>query len=129
MALNSFFLVLYFVVVVVYLQKSGGVVERSKKLRAETRDTRIREYFYGKDVALYPHSFEVKWTDIQICKVGAPDLPNSCIPLGMKVDGNKTKLLPIQPSIAIIHHILAITFCENANDEVIHSNIAGFVCV
>lgn len=117
------------VVSVVFLQKSGGVVERSKKLRAETRDTRIREYFYGKDVPLYPHSFEVKWTDIKICKVGAPDLPDSCMPLGMKTAGNKTKLLPVQPSMSIIHHILAITFCETPNDEVIHSNIAGFVCV
>lgn len=114
---------------VVFLQKSGGVVERSKALRIEARDTRIREYFYGKRSPLYPHSFDVKWSDIQICKVGAPALPDSCMPLGMKAEGNKTKLLTIQPSQSILHHILAVTFCETISDEVIHSNIAGFVCV
>lgn len=114
---------------VVYLQKSGGVVERSKNLRAEARDARIREYFYGKRTPFYPHSFDVKWSDIQICKVGAPALPDSCMPLGMKADSNKTKLLVIQPSLSILHHILAITFCETVEEDVIQSNIAGFVCV
>lgn len=114
---------------VVFLQKSGGVVERSKNLRAEARDTRIREYFYGKRTPLYPHSFDVKWSDIQICKVGAPALPDSCMPLGMKADSNKTKVLAIQPSLSILHHLLAQTFCESLDDDVINSNIAGFVCV
>lgn len=114
---------------VVFLKKSGGVVERSKKLRAEARDTRIREYFYGKRTPFYPHSFDVKWSDIQICKVGAPALPDSCMPLGMKADNNKTKLVRIQPSLSILHHILAVTFCENVDDKVLTSNIAGFVCV
>lgn len=114
---------------VVFLQKSGGVVDKSYSERSEARDTRIREYFYGKRTPLYPHSFDVKWSDILICKVGAPALPDSCMPLGMKADSNKTKLLPIQPSLSILHHILALTFCENIDDEVITSNIAGFVCV
>lgn len=115
---------------VVYLQKSGGVVVRMPNQRSEARDARIREYFYGKSKSqLYPHSFDVKWSDIQICKVGAPALPDSCMPLGMKAEGNKTKLLPIQPSNSILHHILAMTFCESIEDDVLNSNIAGFVCV
>lgn len=115
---------------VVFLQKSRGVVERTKALRSEARDLRIREYFYGKrDCKLYPHSFDVKWADIQIYKVGAPALPDSCMPLGMKAEGNKTKLLAIQPSLSILHHILAVTFCEKVEDDVLQSNIAGFVCV
>lgn len=114
---------------VVFLQKSGGVVERSKNLRSEARDARIREYFYGKRAPLYPHSFDVKWSDIQICKVGAPALPDSCMPLGMKAEGNKTKLLVIQPSLSILHHILAQTFCDSIEDDVINTNIAGYICV
>lgn len=114
---------------VVFLQKSGGVVERSKNLRSEARDARIREYFYGKRTPLYPHSFDVKWSDIQIRKVGAPALPDSCMPLGMKADGNKTKLLVVQPSLSILHHILAQTFCESIEDDVINSNVAGYICV
>lgn len=115
---------------VVFLQKSGGVVERSRYQRSEARETRIREYFYGKSKGqLYPHTMDVKWSDIQICKVGAPSLPDSCMPLGMKAEGNKTKLMPIQPSLSILHHILAMTFCESMEEDVLNSNVAGFVCV
>lgn len=114
---------------VVFLQKSGGVVERSKNLRLESRDTRIREYFYGKRSPLYPHSFDVKWSDIQICKVGAPALPDSCMPLGMKAEDNKTKLVVIQPSMSLLHHLLAVTFAATVEDDVITSNVAGFICV
>lgn len=113
---------------VVFLPKSGGVVERSKHVRSETRDQRIREYFYGKNSPLYPHSFDVKWSDIQICKVGAPSLPDSCMPLGMQAKDNKTKVVSVQPSMTLLHHLLAITYAENI-DDVINSNVAGFVCV
>lgn len=54
---------------VVYLPKSGGVVERSTSQRAEARDSRIREYFYGKRTPYYPHSFDVKYSDLKIYKV------------------------------------------------------------
>lgn len=114
---------------VVFLQKSGGVVERSKNVRAETRDQRIREYFYGKRSPLYPHSFDIKWADIQICKVGAPSLPDSCMPLGMRAEDNKTKVLPVQPSMSLLHHLLAVTYADSIEDDVINSNVAGFVCV
>lgn len=114
---------------VVFLQKSGGVVERSKNLRAEARDQRIREYFYGKRSPLYPHSFDIKWADIQICKVGAPSLPDSCMPLGMRAEDNKTKVLSVQPSMSLLHHLLAVTYADSIEDEVISTNVAGFVCV
>lgn len=119
---------------VVFLQKSGGVVERSRHQRSEARDARIREYFYGKPKSsLYPHTIDVKWSDIKICKVGAPVLPNSCMPLGMKAEGYEfqTRIVPIQPSLSILHHILAMTFCESIEEvsNILNSNIAGFVCV
>lgn len=114
---------------VVFLQKSGGVVKRSKSVRAETRDLRIREYFYGKQSPLYPHSFEVKWADIKICKVGAPALPDSCMPLGMRAADNKTKVVSVQPSLSLLHHLLAVTYADKIDDGVIQSNVAGFICV
>lgn len=114
---------------VVYLPKSGGVVERGKAIRSETRDQRIREYFYGDKMPLYPHSFEVKWSEIKIFKIGAPSLPNSCMPLGMKAEDNKTKLVVVQPNPSILHHILALSFAESTEEDIILSNIAGFVCV
>lgn len=114
---------------VVFLQKSRGVVERSKNLRSETRDSRIREYFYGRRSPLYPHSFDVKWSDMQIYKVGAPALPDSCMPLGMKAEDNKTKLVLVQPNMSLLHHILAVTFADSIENDVIQSNVAGFICV
>jgi polyribonucleotide 5'-hydroxyl-kinase len=73
------------------------VVERSSKIRQETRDGRVREYFYGQRAMLYPHSFEVRFSDVKIFKIGAPSLPDSCMPLGMKAEDNKTKLVPVNP--------------------------------
>uniref|UniRef100_A0A336MQF3 Protein CLP1 homolog n=1 Tax=Culicoides sonorensis TaxID=179676 RepID=A0A336MQF3_CULSO len=115
---------------VVYLPKSGGVVERSREGRVEARDRRIREYFYGTAKApLYPHSFDVKWNEMKVVKIGAPALPDSCMPLGMKAEDNMTKIVAVQPGTNLLHHILAVSFAESTDDEVITSNAAGFICV
>ena len=52
-----------------HLQKSPGVTPRSKDQRRELRDFQIRQYFEGPTLDLYPHSFDVKFTDIEIYKV------------------------------------------------------------
>ncbi|XP_037935289.1 protein CLP1 homolog [Teleopsis dalmanni] len=114
---------------VVLLPKSGGVVERSRDLRNESRDGRIKEYFYGNRTPLYPFSFEVKFQDLKLYKIGAPPLPDSCMPIGMKAEDNKTKLVAVTPSYGLLHHILAVSFAESVEDDVIGSNLAGFVCV
>ncbi|XP_017090803.2 protein CLP1 homolog [Drosophila bipectinata] len=115
---------------VVLLPKSGGVVERSKELRHESRDLRMKEYFYGNPRApFYPFSFEVKFQDLRLYKIGAPPLPDSCMPIGMKAEDNKTKVVAVTPTPALIHHILALSFAETVEDDVIGSNVAGFCCV
>ncbi|XP_058464226.1 protein CLP1 homolog [Malaya genurostris] len=114
---------------VVFLPKSGGVVERPRAQRAESRDNRIREYFYGSKMPLYPHSFDVKFSDVKLFKVGSPALPDSCLPLGMKKEDNFTKLVPVQPGPHLMHHILAVSFAESTEENVIQSNVAGFICV
>ncbi|CAH0551674.1 unnamed protein product [Brassicogethes aeneus] len=115
---------------VVFLQKSGGVVERSKTARSESRDQRIREYFYGTPKnSMYPHSFDVKWSEIKLYKIGAPPLPDSCLPLGMKADDHLTKLVLLTPNPGILHHLLAVSFAEKDDDEILLNHVAGFVCV
>lgn len=114
---------------IVFLPKSGGVVERSQQARAESRDQRIREYFYGSVSPLYPHSIDVKWSDMKVYKIGAPTLPDSCMPLGMKAADNMTKLWPIQPGTALLHHLLALSFAETVEQDVLKKNVYGFVCV
>lgn len=72
-------------------------MERTQPMRASGRDDRIREYYYGLHTKYHPHSFDVKMTHLQIYKIGAPALPDSCMPADMKVDDHMTKLVPVEP--------------------------------
>lgn len=106
------------------------MVERSKSARSEARDQRIREYFYGTiKNSLYPHSFDIKWTEIKIYKIGAPALPDSCLPLGMKAEDHLTKLVQLTPNPGLLHHLFAVSLSEKDDEEIINSHVAGFVCM
>lgn len=116
---------------VVWQPKSGGVVERNQEQRMEAGDKRVKEYFYGPNNNFFPHSFGVKFSDLKdkIFKIGAPSLPDSCMPLGMKSDDNKTKLVPVKPSQRdLLNNLLAVSFATNPEDLIV-TNAAGFVCV
>lgn len=103
-----------------FLQKSSGAVNRNKKNRSMARKTAIREYFYGKrcngQQTLHPYSFDVKWTDIQICQIDTKK-------------GDQPKLCVIEPNQSILYHILAETKCQSITVDVINSNVVGYVCV
>lgn len=115
---------------IVFVQKSGGVVELTKSARNEARDQRIREYFYGTlKNQLYPHSFDLKWSELKIFKIGAPPLPDSCLPMGTKPEDHLTKVVLLTPNPSISHNILAVSFAEKEEEDVILSHVAGFVCV
>uniref|UniRef100_A0A2R5LJW0 Protein CLP1 homolog n=2 Tax=Ornithodoros turicata TaxID=34597 RepID=A0A2R5LJW0_9ACAR len=114
---------------VVFTPKSGGVVERSKSMRSESRDARVREYFYGLRNPLYPHSFDVKISDIKLYKIGAPSLPDSCMPLGMKAEDNHTKIVPVQVGPNVLHHIMSVSFAASSEEDILQTNVAGFICV
>jgi hypothetical protein len=59
---------------------------------------RIREYFYGNHKTnLYPHSIEIGLNEVKIFKIGAPQLPDSLLPMGMKAEDNYTKIFQISP--------------------------------
>ena len=116
---------------VVLQPKSGGVVPRNKEQRAEGRDSRIKQYFYGPRNNLFPHSYEVNFSDIKdkLFKIGAPELPSSCLPLGMKITDNKTKLVTVNPSPRdLLNRVLAVSFTQTVED-LIMTNVAGFVVV
>lgn len=51
------------------------------------------------------------------------------MPLGMKATDNMTKMVVVQPGQNILHHILAISFAETADEDVINANVLGFICV
>lgn len=114
---------------VVFLPKSGGVVERSSQLRAESRDLRIRQYFYGSSSSLFPNLIDIKWSELKLYKIGAPSLPDSCMPIGMKTCDNMTKLWPVQPGPALVHHVLALSYADSPDQDVLKKNVYGFLCV
>lgn len=45
-------------------------------MRRNSRDNRVRDYFYGKKSNLYPHIFEVKFSEIKIFKIGGKLIPH-----------------------------------------------------
>lgn len=120
---------------ILFTPKSGGVVSKSQENRRENRDKRIKEYFYGlklketgSGTQLYPHSFELSFNSFKIYQIGAPEVPNSCLPLGMKKEDHLTQLVEMKPSLNIQNHILSLVNTNDLN-EMIRTNVKGFVCV
>ena len=68
---------------VVRLPRSGGLVTRSPAARKGARARRVREYFYGPQGTLAPHSQTARLEDLRIFRVGGgPRAPSSALPLG-----------------------------------------------
>ncbi|KFD64319.1 hypothetical protein M514_09924 [Trichuris suis] len=118
------------IVKVVHEPKSGGVEERSTEARKALRRSRVHEYFYGTaQQPFFPHSFDISFSEVLIFKIGAPILPDSCMPLGMKAEDTSTKIVSVTPGPQLLHHMLAVTHCESADDDILGTNVAGFICV
>lgn len=74
-------------VTVIRLQRSGGVVERSRDARRDARSSRVRSYFYGPyrgpgvPPMLSPVVLSVGWDDVTIVRVGgaAVSLDHACV--------------------------------------------------
>ncbi|XP_075258982.1 polyribonucleotide 5'-hydroxyl-kinase Clp1-like isoform X2 [Convolutriloba macropyga] len=113
---------------VVLLPKSGGVVERSSAYRKESRDKRVHEYFFGYQNALNPHRLEVSFEEIEIFKVGAPVLSNSCLPFDAEPEEYEKKLVPVKVGPELVNKLLAVNHAECEMD-IIETNLAGFVVV
>ena len=67
-------------------------------MRSHGRDERIKDYFYGSRTKYHPHNFDVPFVHVPIYEIGAPALPDSCMPADMKVDDHMTKLVPVEIS-------------------------------
>ncbi|CAK8680053.1 polyribonucleotide 5'-hydroxyl-kinase Clp1-like [Clavelina lepadiformis] len=109
--------------------KSPGVVERPRDVRRDYRDSKIKEYFYGPRKIYFPHAFDVSFQDVELFKIGAPSLPDSCLPLGVEQEDTHTKLVPVTPGRDLVHHILSLSMAESLDENLIETNVAGFVVV
>lgn len=113
----------------VHLPKSGGVFERSQSQRRIDHDERVREYFYGGRTPLYPYVFDVKFDDIKIFKIGAPEVPDSCLPLGMEAEDVSMKAMPLSPGQHLLHSLCAVSAADSVEDDLTKSNVVGFIVV
>lgn len=111
---------------------------------------RIREYFYGNHKTnLYPHSIEIGLNEVKIFKIGAPQLPDSLLPMGMKAEDNYTKIFQISPckntifiylilekiikhigwwmniclASALVNHLLSVSHADDEGDEGDRTNL------
>ncbi|CAF1661838.1 unnamed protein product [Adineta ricciae] len=109
------------------LPKSGGVVAKDAA-KDKFRENKIREYFYGAKNNICPHVFTMEFSEIKIYKIGAPQIPDSCLPAGMILKNPYNKILPIAPSNALVHHVLSVS-SSNDPEQLLTKNILGFVVV
>ena len=115
---------------VVLLPKSGGVVARSKAARRQSRDQSVYRYFYGTSRELFfPHSFDVKFSEVQIYKIGSPSVPASCLPIDTKQDDHETKLVSVDPSPDLLHTLCGLSLANSLDEDLVRTNLAGFVCI
>lgn len=113
----------------VHLPKSGGVFDRNQEQRRNARDERIREYFYGGRTPLYPHVFDVKFDEIKIFKIGAPEVPDSCLPLGMEREDSSMTAVPITPGKQLLHSLCAVSAADTPEDDLTKCNVVGFIII
>ncbi|CAF0776828.1 unnamed protein product [Brachionus calyciflorus] len=119
---------------VLSLPKSGGVVLKSQDTRTQNKNLKIHEYFYGtSQKPLYPHSIEISFNEVNIYKIGAPQLPDHLLPMGMKSEDNSTKIFAQPPTSQLINHLLAVSYADDVDGDdkssIIETNIAGFLVV
>mmetsp|Transcript_13309 Transcript_13309/g.22894 ORF Transcript_13309/g.22894 Transcript_13309/m.22894 type:complete len:336 (+) Transcript_13309:365-1372(+) len=114
---------------IVKLNKSGGVVTREPSFRRRTRNERMRDYFYGVNGDLCPHSTILGFNSVSIYRAGGgPVAPTSALPIGATSLVDPTRLVEIQPSRDLVHSVLAVSHAPSP-DFLLDSNIAGFIYV
>uniref|UniRef100_A0A8R1E633 Clp1 domain-containing protein n=1 Tax=Caenorhabditis japonica TaxID=281687 RepID=A0A8R1E633_CAEJA len=87
-------------------------------------------YFYGtRSNNLYPFTFDVPFDDVTLCKIGAEQLPESCLPIGMEIENHETKVVIMEPTPEIKHHLFAFSPSQKADESVVKSPIYGFCLV
>lgn len=114
---------------VVKLAKSGGIVARSPQARKDSRISRVREYFYGPTGTLMPHSQTLHSEQLQLFRIGGGfRAPSSALPLGATSQADPLKLTPAPVGPELLHSLCAVSHARTP-DELLSSNIAGFVLV
>jgi len=108
--------------------KSGGVIERTPEYREEARKRATRSYFYGPRGKLYPHTFDVKISEVKLYKIGAANISASMMPAGMRAEDMSLKPILIQPGNQIVNKLFSLSMATSV-EELVSTNVAGFVII
>lgn len=111
------------------LPKSSGVIKRNETQRAESRNTLIHNYFYGipKAFQLYPFRIELKFQDICIYRVTISAGFSSNMTVAKK--SPDTTLMPVKPIPNMKNRLLSVSMAKLNQDDIVESNISGFLHV
>lgn len=116
---------------VVKMAKSSGVVARDSVYRKNTREGKIRSYFYGPSRELSPFSRSVQTSQVHVFRVGGGlQVPLSALPIGTAARGaeDKMKVVKVNVQRDLTHSLLGVTHAK-APEDILHTNLAGFIHV
>ena len=111
------------------LRKSGGVLPRDPETRRADRQRAVREYFYGGNGELHPHSTVMNFGVMKVCRVGGgPQAPATALPIGAERLLDETAVAVIEPSKDLAHTLCALSY-GGEPETALAANVAGFVLV
>lgn len=109
------------------LMKSDGVVEKEEDRIKQASNLAIKQYFYGVENTLSPHTCTIKFTEFTLIRIGGAIVaPDSTLPIGTKSIVDKCELYVQKPSLELTNSILAVSNAEKKED-VLEENIVGFI--
>lgn len=123
-------------ITVLKLARPGGVVERARETRRDSRFARIRTYFYGPPRSapglppmLSPETITLTFDDVTIVRIGGTATDASLVPIGKTSALDPLRVTPVTPTAgSLINHVLAVSFATTEK-AIPHVNVAGFVHV
>jgi polyribonucleotide 5'-hydroxyl-kinase len=112
------------------IPKSGGVVTRPRQFRRNARAARVKEYFYGPVAEFSPHTAVLDFSDITVLRIGTGVslVPQSALPIGSASTADPEALEEVPITAELSHSILGVSFAPT-QDQVLTSNIAGWICI
>ncbi|CAL1262693.1 unnamed protein product [Larinioides sclopetarius] len=112
----------------IFIPKLDGVVERSRPVRSQSREARVREYFYGPTNQLQPFTFEVKYSDIQVFKVVTRPVREDEQYL-VDVTPNDAKLERVPLGYNLVDQVLGLSFADTVKEDLMLMHVIGFICI
>ncbi|GFT80082.1 protein CLP1 homolog [Nephila pilipes] len=111
-----------------FVPKMDGAIERSPEIRSQSREARVKEYFYGPSNELQPFTFVVKYSEIQVFRVKTRPLGEGGESMN-NVSLDNACLVPVPLDYTLLHQVLALSSSDTVEKDLILAHVIGFICV